>query len=293
MNVTGPQFLLFYVALAVAANLWLRWHYYAREREARTGALSLTNDPYQIALLRGGHEEAIRVATITLLNRGLLTEEDGRLHAPRADAAELVRHPLDRALLETFRVPAPGDQALAARAPRAACHAYEKELEKQHLLAGKKTRAARFTPLMIALAFTLGVAILRIVHALAKGRTNIGFLIVLAIICAAALIFAYRKRLTALGADTLRGLERLYAGAKRRLKQSVSGGDSFDASLVAAVFGLSALPLDQFPYLVRVFPPPKPSGGSGSDSGTSCSSCSSCGSSCGGGCGGGCGGCGG
>jgi uncharacterized protein (TIGR04222 family) len=291
MNVSGPQFLLLYLVLAVAANLWLRWHYHAREREARTGALSLTNDPYQIALLRGGHAEAIRVATITLLNRGLLTEENGRLHAPRTDAAELVRHPLDRALLEVFRVPAPIDQALASRATRAACQQYEKDLEKQQLLAGRKTRAARFTPLVIALGFTLGIAVWRIAYALAKGRTNVGFLVLLAIICAAALVFAYRKRLTALGADTLRGLERLYAGAKRRLKQSASGGDGFDASLVAAVFGLSALPLDQFPYLARVFPQPKPSGGSGSDSG---SSCSSCGSSCGGGgCGGGCGGCGG
>ncbi len=291
MSVTGPQFLLLYVVLAVAANLWLRWHYGAREREARMGALSLTNDPYQIALLRGGPEEAIRVAVVTLLDRGLLTEEDGRLFAPRADATALVRHPLDRALLECFRVPAPAEQAITSRTALAACKTYEQALEKNQLLAGRKTRAARFTPLVLALAFMLGVAVVRIVYALSRGRTNVGFLILLAIICAVALVIAYRKRLTALGADTLRGLERLYAGAKRRIAQSVSPADSFDASLVAAVFGLAALPADQFPFLARVFPPPKSSHSGGTDSG---SSCSSCGSSCGGGgCGGGCGGCGG
>jgi uncharacterized protein (TIGR04222 family) len=287
MNVTGPQFLLLYVALAVAANLWLRWHYSTREREVRPGALSLTNDPYQIALLRGGPAEAIRVAVITLLNRGLLTEEDGRLHAPRTDAAEFVRHPLDHALLEAFRAPAPAEQALKSRGALAACETYERELEKKQLLASAKTRAARFTPLVIALGFTLGVAAWRIVYALSKGRTNVGFLVVLAIVCTVALVIAYRKRLTALGVDTLRGLERLYAGAKQRIATSLGSRDSFDASLIAAVFGLAALSTADFPYLARVFPPPKPSQ-SGSDGG------SSCGSSCGGGgCGGGCGGCGG
>jgi uncharacterized protein (TIGR04222 family) len=288
MNVTGPQFLLLYVALAVAANLWLRWHYSTREREARTGTLGLTNDPYQIALLRGGPAEAIRVAVITLLNRGLLTEEDGRLRAARADAAEFVRHPIDRALLEAFQAPAPAEHALASQSALAACKTYEKELEKKQLLASAKTRAARFTPLVIALGFTLGVAVWRIVYALSKGRTNIGFLVVLAVVCAVALVVAYRKRLTALGVDTLRGLERLYAGAKQRIAGSLSGSDGFDASLIAAVFGLAALPAADFPYLARVFPPPQPSQGGGSDGG------SSCGSSCGGGgCGGGCGGCGG
>jgi uncharacterized protein (TIGR04222 family) len=291
MNLTGPQFLLLYIAIAVAANLWLRWHYATREREARAGPLTLSNDPYQIALLRGGPEEAIRVAMITLLNRGLLTEDAGLIHAPRADAAEFVRHPLDRALLECFRAPAPAEQALASRSAIAACRTYEMELEKKQLLAGKKTRAARFAPLAIALGVTLGIAVVRIVYALAKGRTNIGFLVVLALVCAVALIVAYRKRLTVLGAETLRGLERLYAGAKRRVASTPIDKDSFDASLVAAVFGLAALPVADFPYLARVFPPPKASHGGGGDGG---SSCSSCGSSCGGGgCGGGCGGCGG
>jgi len=292
MNVTGPQFLLLYIAVAVAVNLWLRWHYRARERETRAGPSSLTNDPYQIALLRAGRDEAIRVAVITLISRGLLVEEDGRLRAPRADAAALVRHPLDRALLEFFKTPTASDLALKSPGAHAACNAYEKELEQRQLLASPKIRASRFTPLLIALGVTLGLAVWRIAYALSKGRSNIGFLVVLAIVCAVALIVAYRKRLTALGADTLRGLERLYTGARRRLAQSVSDNDSFDTSLVAAVFGLAALPAAHFPYLERVFPPPKSSQSGGSDGGASCGS--SCGSSCGGGgCGGGCGGCGG
>lgn len=288
MSVTGPQFLLLYVAVAVAANLWLRWHYRNREREARAGPLNLTNDPYLIALLRAGHDEAIRVAVITLLDRGLLVEEEGRLHAPRADAAALVRHPLDRALLELFKVPAPADHALTSAGARAACSGYEKELEQKQLLASPRIRASRFTPLVIALGFTLGIAAWRIVFALSRGRSNVGFLVVLAVVCAVALVIAYRKRLTALGADTLRGLERLYTGARQRLAQSVSGNDSFETSLVAAVFGLAALPAAHFPFLERVFPPPKSSQSDGSDGGSSCGS--SCGS---GGCGGGCGGCGG
>jgi uncharacterized protein (TIGR04222 family) len=291
MNVTGPQFLLVYIAFAVAVNLWLRWHYATREREARPGALGLANDPYQIAVLRGGRDEAIRVAVVTLLDRGLLVEEGGQLHAPRPDGAELVRHPLDHALLDCFKAPAPAARALASPDAIAACDTYERELEKKQLIANRKTRAARFGPFAVALGLTLGVALAQIVYALSKGRANVGFLIVLALVCAIALAVAYRKRLTALGSDTLRGLERLYTAARGRLAQNVSGANGFDASLVAAVYGLAALPTLQFPYLARVFPVPKTTQSGGSNGS---SSCSSCGSSCGGGgCGGGCGGCGG
>ena len=64
------------------------------------------------------------------------------------------------------------------------------------------------------------------------------------------------------------------------------GGESNEMAMLAAVFGLTALPAAAYPFVEKIYPKPQSdSSGSGGDSGSSCSS------SCGGGCGGG--GCGG
>ena len=80
--------------------------------------------------------------------------------------------------------------------------------------------------------------------------------------------------------------EELFSGLQQRANKLVTGGQTNETALLAAVFGLKSISESKFPFVVYFKPNPK--------AGSSCSSCSS-GSSCGGGggCGGGCGGCGG
>ena len=73
----GPQFLAFYAALTVATMIVVV--VLRRRRElARWSSVELT-DPYLIAYLRGGKNEVIRTAIISLVDRGLLEVVDSNL----------------------------------------------------------------------------------------------------------------------------------------------------------------------------------------------------------------------
>jgi hypothetical protein len=131
-------------------------------------------------------------------------------------------------------------------------------------------------------------SITKIVVALSRGRSNIGFLLFITVI---ALVFAWKTatpRLTARGEALLDDVKNLFLSLKLRGPQIRPGGASTELVMLAAVFGISALPRDRFAWASQLFPR-----ADASDTGTGTSCGSSCGSSCGGGCGGGCGGCGG
>jgi hypothetical protein len=82
----------------------------------------------------------------------------------------------------------------------------------------------------------------------------------------------------------VKDLRRLFSALRQRAASIRPGAMTSDTVLLAAVFGLSALPTTGFADIVRVY---KKSASSGGGCG------SSCGSGCGGGgSGGGCGGCG-
>lgn len=290
MNISGPQFLLFYAVLALLANFWLRRHYRSREAgEQRIPRLEFSEDPYRIACLRAGEDEAIRLAAFSLIDRGLLllNETARTLHTGRADANELARRPLEKSILAAAgnSMAVSLDELLANSQVRSAADDYRLDLAGRGLVADSEIFSARFPALTLALFVTLGVALARIAQALAHGRSNIFFLIILTGICAIALWAAYRRRITGLGAATLAKFETLFASLKRQSGRIISGGQNNEAALLAAVFGLSALPSDHFPYVKRLFPKTKSSGDGGGDSGGDGGGDS-------GGCGGGCGGCG-
>jgi len=69
-TLTGSEFLIFYALLcaAVIAGLVV-WR---RSKEAGEDARVNLSDPYLIACLRGGSQEAVRVAVVSLVDRGLL-----------------------------------------------------------------------------------------------------------------------------------------------------------------------------------------------------------------------------
>lgn len=175
----------------------------------------------------------------------------------------------------------------------AACQACQRELQKQQLLADAGIFSERFYPFAASLALLTGIAIARAWWAVAHGHYNLGFLALVALIGGIALIAAWRRRRTGLGDAALERLKVLFAKLKRNSSDLVPGGESNEAVLTAALFGMMVLPEDSFPYMQRVFPQPKSGGGGDGGSGGGDSSGSDSGSDSGGGCGGGCGGCGG
>ena len=91
-DLRGPEFLFFYafLMLVVFVFAWLLQLSYESSgpgNEADWGT-DIANDPYQIACLRGGRDEVIRIAVISLVERGLLSAEATHLKTTISDAAD-------------------------------------------------------------------------------------------------------------------------------------------------------------------------------------------------------------
>jgi hypothetical protein len=137
----------------------------------------------------------------------------------------------------------------------------------------------------------VGTAIIKISVALNRGRTNIGFLILMVVALVIAAGVVSRPRRTRSGDLLLEDMRTLFSGLSGRANTLSPGGASNEVAFLAALFGVQALPLAAFPFARQLGKRAQPSASSCSTFISSCGS-SSCGSSCGGGCGGGCGGCG-
>ena len=290
-DLRGPEFLLFY--LAFGAGVLFVMYCVQRWREEGPVPRIDTSDPYLIAYLRGGAHEAARVATVSLVDRGLLEEgEDDTLKAKSGEIG--VRRPIEKALLALFRAPQKADVMFKAPSVEAACSEYDASLSRAGLLPDLDVRAQRRSLLGTALLILLGVAAIKIFVALGRGHTNIVILCIFALAFSGLAIKVVRRRRTRRGDMMVQDLRRLFGRLRDRSLTLAPGGATADAALLAAVFGVAALPFTGFAYAHRLFrKSTSDSSGGGSSCGSSCgSSSSSCGGG-GGGSGSGCGGCGG
>ncbi len=288
-QLTGFSFLLFYVLLGIAV-LW-GLHLAIRQLES-AGATPKQNmtDPYLIAHLRAGANEALRVATVALLDRGLLTASGTNLSAKNSKAFAAAQRPIEKAILHHYAKSAESHKIFSDAPAKAACNVYDNTLKTQGLIADAGTYVKRLPLVAIGLAILVGTAWTKINIAFSQGRHNVGFIVVLAFIFSIVALVIWKRRRTGAGDAMLADLRSLFSRLKDRAKTLRAGGATNEAALLAAVFGLSALAASNFPFLETLYPKKS---GDGSSCGSSCSSGSSgsSGSSCGGGCGGG--GCGG
>jgi uncharacterized protein (TIGR04222 family) len=280
-DLSGPQFLVFYIGIALILVIAMKLAIDMGEGGAPP-ALPL-GDPYQIAWLRGGTPEAARIAVLSLIDRSLLVVDLDDLVIPNP-LRSFALQPIESAILARCA----GSRTAATDvlndpAVEQACAYYQAQLEQMHLTPDAGLQARRFNWFAFGAVILLGVALIKIAVAIDRARYNIAFLVILtAIVLWAAWRLVSRRR-TSLGDRMLKDLRRLFRALRRRAASIRPGAVTSDAMLLAAVFGLSALPSTGFADLLRVY---KKSASSGGGCG------SSCGSGCGGGGGGGCGGCG-
>lgn len=284
-QLTGFRFLGFYVLVGIAVVWGLR--IWLRQREtANAPPQQNMTDPYLIAYLRAGANEALRVATFALVDRGLLVAREEKLKRKDVDAVGVAQRPIEKAILQFYAKEREAYEIFKDRGAKAACENYAKVLKDQGMIATADTFKQRLVPAVIALTVLVGVTWTKISIALSQGRHNVGFLAVLTAVFACVVLYAWFIRRTGRGDAMLADLKSLFSRLKSRAKSLHAGGQTNEAALLAAVFGLSAIPTAGFPFMEKLYPK-KSSDGSGCGS----SSCSSGDSSCGGG--GGCGGCGG
>ncbi|MEN9627256.1 MAG: hypothetical protein RJA10_483 [Pseudomonadota bacterium] len=291
-NLAGPAFLVFYAVFAVvvlvAYGVWLR-HLGA----AAAGGVtidSLTADPYRIACLRAGPDEAVKLAVVNLIDRGLLADARGEgWRATRKADPGLQRRSLDRVVLgQCQAVPLSADEVLADRAVRKAATEIEADLKGKGLLLTTPQRGLRGTVRLAVVALLWGLPALRLWQALSREQTHVEYLMMMAVVAGLIALALPREPLTPAGRRALQSVTSLLGRLKSRAEQIRPGGATNEAVLCAAAFGLYVLPAAAFPFIEQVYPQPARGGdsGGGGDGGSSSSD-----SSCGGG--GGCGGCGG
>jgi len=288
-NLRGPEFLLFYFLLSclVLVLLWCQKTLYTMKNSGVVKALAtkVEKDPYLIACLRGGSEELIRVALVTLLERGLLKAEGNMLEAVDG-AISKVRCPLDKAILGLYENVGVGKIALKDSVVLSEAYKIRERLSEIGIHDQKKS-SHTFNSGFVAICFLWFVALIKIIVALSRGHFNIIFLVMMALIAAGAVKIVANKDM---GARVLSEVRKRFTYFGNRPSPLQFNSKTGEFAFYAAVFGFAGLSLE----IVSIVEPldiiPLKPTATDSSWGSSCSS--SCGSSCGSGCGGGCGGCG-
>lgn len=276
-DLRGPEFLLFYVvvsAMVITAVALLR---HSGEPED-TPKVNLS-DPYLIAFLRGGKNEALRVVTMSLVDRSLLVASGTKLAATEAAWGKAGTE-LERKMVRHFTPSAEVSSLFKTPEAEPEMRQYKDELTRLSLLPDQGMKQARLVRIFVALFLLLGLAVTKIYVALSTGHSNIEFLVLLMVAVSIGAAVAGRVGRTRAGDRMIADLRTLCEGLKQRSSQLQNGASPVEFALMAAVFGMSTVP-----YAKTLFPQAGSSG-----CGSSCGSSGDGGSSCGGG---GCGGCGG
>jgi uncharacterized protein (TIGR04222 family) len=297
-DLPGPQFLAVYTLFGAATLVLV---YQARQwAEAGEPGRVPMSDPYSIAYLRGGPTEVVRLGVAVLIDRQLLDVDENLLQIRKGVKPAHGVNDIERGILEACKEPRTvndllGSGELLERARRAC----EPGLTRHGLIAGPKVLMRRQTRVGLAIVALLVVAGIKVAVGLSRNRPVL-FLVLLAIGFTAATFFLVRGTRTSRGDRVLADLQTLFDALRNRADDLRPNASTNELALLMAVFGMTAVPAYNFPF-VNAFRQPRPaevgnSCGSGTSCGTSGGSCGGGGSSCGGGggCGGGgCGGCGG
>jgi len=263
LDLPGPTFLTFYVlfgAVVLAVGRWIR-HLLQQAHAPGPSTSRFTegyypreSEVYHVAFLRGGATELAHTA---------------------------------RVVAEIQQAPASPAESVSAPDPSR----IEEELEREGLTLDSAGRLPFIQLRAVALVLLMGLAGAKIYVALERGRTNVGYLVVLTVaFCFFAVTVLRPPRVTQAGRSYLAWANRAHDGLLSLVNQGRRTTPG-EVALCAALYGLAPLTVEPVERLKRTLRAEAAASSTGGAAG--CSSGGG-GSSCGGGCGGGgCGGCGG
>ena len=172
-DLSGPQFLVFYIGVAVIVVVAVKLAIDMGEGSAPP-ALPL-GDPYQIAWLRGGKPEAARIAVLSLVDRGLLVVDLDDLVIPN-QVRSLVLKPIESAILaRCARSRTAATDVFNDPAVEQACASYQAQLERMQLTPDAGLRERRYYWLAIGAVILLAVALIKIEVAIGRAGTISNF----------------------------------------------------------------------------------------------------------------------
>jgi uncharacterized protein (TIGR04222 family) len=294
-DLRGPEFLVFYgvfsAAVVVLVLLVERFFEAGSSDDAAAWGAGVAKDPYQVAYLRGGRDEVIRVAIVSLVERQLLATDGGNLQTAVDNAADVARRPLDRAILTKFAAADKGQSVYSDSVTLNEAKAIGELLKQKGLLPDARVNGIRFLAAFGGVCALWIVAGIKMAVALGRGHHNILFLLFGAIVAALVCVLISCRRRTVLGNRTVAHLQQVFSGLNSRRDTIQFDSSSGDVAFLAAAFGMAAMPaaLGTIFEPLQLRPPRAESDGGWAWG----SSCGGGGGGCGGGgCGGGCGGCG-
>jgi uncharacterized protein (TIGR04222 family) len=305
LNLTGPQFLLFYLAWGVG-GLLLAWTTRASRlkklessadaRRWNPGYYPEESEAYAIAFLRGGRSEAAYVLLGRLVSAGLVEVTEDKVRRVRKPKRERHLLPIENiALLAVQDGGAPGQVETAIeRAVSSDLDSLELDLERQGLLLSAAEQKNLRKIQGLALLAVSGLGLAKLAVALSRGKPNIGFLLLLlAAYTLAALLLLRPLRISPPGRFYLEWLRESHQGLV-----PLAANDGAGLAVATSIFGHNAVP-DPTETIDRRHRKPERDGGGGCGAGAGDSGGDSGGGGDGGGSGGGdgggsgCGGCGG
>ena len=141
-NLPGPQFIAFYVGFVVVVLAVL--HLARRRYESGPLPPIGPKDPYLLACLRGGPKEVACIATLGLIDRGLLHISDRTVTRAPTVKPDLVRRRIEQEVLRYFGAPAELFSIMKHPAVLAvAADEYEFELRYHNLVPDEPTQEMR------------------------------------------------------------------------------------------------------------------------------------------------------
>jgi uncharacterized protein (TIGR04222 family) len=285
----GPPFLVLFLFASVLGcvvmYLAVRGRLFGSGRPAASDAYRHLRDPYLMAYLRGGFSEACQTVVFSLHERKLLTDGDSRLAATGSkDSLQAIRNPLELALLRELATPRSLVQLLNDGKLKDAVESYAAPLREAGLVADAEELQRRLPIFLVVGGGLAGLSGSKLYVALNGGHSNVAFLVIITLLALFVVFAIFRRRRTNAGDTALANQQSLLSRLRDRVSRLAADGATNEAVLVAATFGLIALPSRGYPFAAQLRKQASKQSDSGSGSSNGCG---------GGGCGGGCGGCGG
>ncbi|MCX6925018.1 MAG: TIGR04222 domain-containing membrane protein, partial [Verrucomicrobia bacterium] len=240
-DLKGPEFLAFFAcwaAVLVIGLVVLRRRGEAEEPSAEY----LPQDPYEIAYLRGGKNHLLQTALVALVDRGLLEVKGLKLKTAEPGAVDRAQRLLDKAILTRFLWETEASALFKEESIVAQAEAIGEKLRGMRLLPDAGQKGARMMLFAGALALLWLVAGVKLYVALSRGRHNILFLIGLSIVFAIVFYKVANPFRTAAGQKVMKRIRERLGGLFARRGGVAASGATNEATLLAAAFGLSALP---------------------------------------------------
>ena len=303
-DMKGPVFLQFYgvVIVGTLVLLWFRLRALDASRELPPMKIPAQLDPYEVAFLRGGEPEVVRLTLVSLIQRGYLqasgTDEDQISRAAKPPNVNYLE-PAEREVYDWFSAPLEAKDIFAREAEsgkfKLHCANYEGRLLQESLLQREEVKTRAVTASLLAALFLVGLGGYKLSVAMSRGKSNLaglfflGFVSVVGVVVVCAI---NSRRISGRGRNYLEALQATFSTLKAKVATAAKGNADSALLLLVGVYGISVLAETTYGFFPKMFQRAA-AANSGSSCGSSCGSASSCGSSGDSGGGGGCGGCGG